>query len=259
GRSCPGSFPAAVGRSPGAGCCFPGTAGRSRAGSFPATPGSVGRSPGANRRFPGPAGSGRGRRSPDPGSPEPVSSVAPFGGTNRNCSSPGVAKLTWVNPTSNAGWVACLAMTCTRSGTECSASTAIRTWPTSERVSLGASTSSYARRWATIAVPSMLTSVLWPASASAWSAACCGGCGGGVVGGVLGGWGGRGCVLGPGVAAHRVGGEGAVGVALAVAVPGPHVPAVADDVALAEHAQQRQPYLARPGVPDPHRVRAADQ
>ena len=55
---------------------------------------------------------------------------------------PGVSKLIWLKPTSNAGSVASLAITRTRSGMCCSASMAIRTWPISEAVSLGASTSS---------------------------------------------------------------------------------------------------------------------
>ena len=105
----------------------------------------------------------------------PSVTVAPGGGENRNWSSPGTSKLILVKPTENAGPSALARPnSCTRSGTDVSASTASRTWPTSDRVSFGASTSSYASRPATVRVPSVLTAVVGSIAASACSAACCG-------------------------------------------------------------------------------------
>ena len=101
--------------------------------------------------------------------------LAPGGGLNSNCAADGTSKLTELKPTENAGPLPLfLPKTCTRSGIEVCASIASRTWPTSARVSFGASTSSYALRPATEVVDEVLTFVVGSSALSARSAACCG-------------------------------------------------------------------------------------
>ena len=76
--------------------------------------------------------------------PDPVLSwvtVAPSGGLKAKLPMDGRAKDTAVKDTWIAGFAAPFANTCTRNGTSCCASMAMRTWPISEPVSLGASTS----------------------------------------------------------------------------------------------------------------------
>ena len=82
---------------------------------------------------------------------------------------------------------------------------------------------------------------------SAASAACCG-----VIAAPAGSVG----FVGRGRAA---GGDGPVRGGVVVARPGPQVGAVADQVGLAELAEQGEPLLVGTAVPDPHGVRAGDQ
>src|SRR5580658_6254283 len=68
--------------------------------------------------------------------------LAPGGGVKLMSAGAGVANVTEVKPTEIAGLDAPRANTCTRSGTPLCPSIAIRTWPTSDLESFGASTSS---------------------------------------------------------------------------------------------------------------------
>ena len=99
--------------------------------------------------------------------------LAPGGGLKANCPSSGTLKSISVKPTSATGSVPS-AKTRTRSGTDFSPSTAIRTSVIRLRSSLGRSTSSYAARPATSTSLSVATSVVGPTADRNRSAASCG-------------------------------------------------------------------------------------
>ena len=101
----------------------------------------------------------------------PSVTVVPGGGLKVNWAASGREKSTALNATSNTGSATVLANTWTRSGTCSVPSMATRTWATNEFASFGFSTSSYADRSATFAMPLVVTSVLGVIAASARSAA----------------------------------------------------------------------------------------